>query len=154
MKKKKATRSSALLILQDHRISIEDILESALALYAPDEEVDANKNLHEIKDRLKHVITKQCRDVNVYSLIMAATSLDEKIGDGTLRIRGDPASILCDELIGMSIAEYIGGKKALFNYIRYDTKKPGILAKLGVFMDDAIAGLIAGCMTKLFEDWK
>jgi len=35
-----------------------------------------------------------------------------------------------------------------------DVRKPGILAKLGVFMDDAIAGLIAGCMTKLFDEWR
>jgi alpha-ribazole phosphatase CobZ len=68
-----------------------------------------------------------------------------------MKIKGDPVYILSDELIGMSIAEYIGGKKALFNFVRYDQIKPGILKNLGVFLDDAIAGLIAGCMTKLFE---
>jgi phosphatidylglycerophosphatase A len=30
----------------------------------------------------------------------------------------------------------------------YDTRKPGILGRLGVFMDDALGGLIAGCMKK------
>jgi hypothetical protein len=33
-------------------------------------------------------------------------------------------------------------------------KKPGILSRLPIFLDDAIGGLIAGCMTKLFEEWK
>jgi alpha-ribazole phosphatase CobZ len=58
---------------------------------------------------------------------------------------------MTDELIGMCIAEYIGGKKALFNFIRYDKHKPGIIRELDVFLDDAVAGLIAGCMTKIFD---
>ena len=66
----------------------------------------------------------------------------------------DPVNILSDELIGIAIGEYIGGKKALFNFVRYDMKKPGILSRLPIFLDDAIGGLIAGCMTKLFEEWK
>ena len=40
---------------------------------------------------------------------------------------------------------------ALFNFFYYDTRKPGILAELPPFLDDAIGGFIAGCMTRLFQ---
>ncbi len=63
--------------------------------------------------------------------------------------RLEERGIVADELIGIDIAEYIGGKKALFNFFYYDTRKPGILSRLGVFMDDAIGGLIAGCMSRM-----
>lgn len=130
------------------------MIESALVLYTPYDEVDVEKSTEEIKRRLKKVIIDQCSDINVQVLIAAAIYLDDEIEKGTLGIDDDPASLLSDELIGIAIAEYIGGKKALFNIIRYDKEKPAILSKLNVFLDDAIGGLIAGCMTKLFEAWK
>jgi alpha-ribazole phosphatase CobZ len=61
----------------------------------------------------------------------------------------DVACIVAAELIGINIAEYIDGKKALFNFFYYDTRKQGILEHLGVSMGDAIGGLIAGCMTEM-----
>jgi phosphatidylglycerophosphatase A len=47
-----------------------------------------------------------------------------------------------DEVLGLGIAAYIGGYKGVFDYVRYDKAKPGILGKLGPFMDDVIGGLI------------
>jgi phosphatidylglycerophosphatase A len=52
----------------------------------------------------------------------------------------------------MAIAECIGGTYARFEFTRYDQKKPGILAKLGPFLDDAVAGLIAGCTSRLYSE--
>ena len=63
----------------------------------------------------------------------------------------DPASLVADEILGMSIANYIGGTNALFNFKRYDTEKPGILSKLDPMLDDIVGGLIAGIMTKIYE---
>ncbi|MEW6070039.1 MAG: phosphatidylglycerophosphatase A [Candidatus Thermoplasmatota archaeon] len=140
-------------LLAEKGITIGAMVQAAVALYTPWAKVDKNKSLREIKRKLKSMIIKQCEDINVQLLISAAAYLEDKHQTGEIKIAGDPVNVLCDELIGIAIAEYIGGKKALFNYIRYDTKKPGILAKLGIFLDDAVAGLIAGCMTKLFEDW-
>jgi alpha-ribazole phosphatase CobZ len=94
----------------------------------------------------------ECSDINIALLLAAALhSEEEEINKGRAGEAGetDAACIVADELIGLDIAEYIGGKKALFNFIYYDTRKPGILSRLGVFMDDAIGGLIAGCMTKM-----
>ncbi|MDD1659376.1 MAG: hypothetical protein LUP92_03935 [Methanomicrobiales archaeon] len=52
----------------------------------------------------------------------------------------------------MAIAEYIGGTCARFEFTRYDQKKPGILSGLGPFLDDAVAGLIAGCTSRLYSE--
>jgi alpha-ribazole phosphatase CobZ len=97
-------------------------------------------------EKFLNVLRKALQDVNVISLIKAAEYLD------TLNlVDDDPAYLVADELIGIQIAEYIGGKNALFNFFRYDTHKPGILAKLPPFQDDAYGGLIAGCMTRAFQ---
>lgn len=140
--------------LKEKDISTDDMIESALLLYVPSSEVDANKDGAEIRRRLKKTISDQCSDINVQLLISAAILLDDSIEKGIVGVDGDFSNILSDELIGIAIAEYIGGKKALFNFVRYDREKPGILSELGVFLDDAVGGLIAGCMTKLFEEWK
>ena len=62
----------------------------------------------------------------------------------------DHACLIADEVLGLSIAKYIGGYKGLFDYVRYDKAKPGILGKLGPFMDDVIAGLIGGVSSNMY----
>ncbi|MCD6373471.1 MAG: phosphatidylglycerophosphatase A, partial [Thermococcus sp.] len=86
-------------------------------------------------------------DINVQALLLSALLLEENFS-----VEGDPVNFVADELIGIDIAEYIGGKMALFNFFYYDTKKPGILAELPPFLDDVIGGFIAGCMTRLFQE--
>lgn len=124
-------------------ITIEKMVDAAMALYVDDKHTKESEE--KIRFKLKDVILKECKDVNVESLLLAAIFLDE-------RQHEDPVFLIADELIGINISEYIGGKKALFNFIRYDREKPGVLSELGPFLDDAIGGLIAGCMTKLFDE--
>ncbi len=45
-----------------------------------------------------------------------------------------------------------GGPMPGLSFTRYDQKKPGILSKLGPFLDDAVAGLIAGCTSRLYSE--
>jgi hypothetical protein len=59
-----------------------------------------------------------------------------------------------DEVIGMSIAKYISGDKGIFEYVRFDKLKPGILSTLGPFMDDVIAGLIGGASANMYSRGK
>lgn len=59
-----------------------------------------------------------------------------------------------DEVIGMSIAKYISGDKGIFEYVRFDKLKPGILSKLGPFMDDVVAGLIGGASANMYSRGK
>ena len=98
--------------------------------------------------RLKERINKALADTNVAVLITGAILLEEKliIQDPDSVYASDPLWLLADEIIGISIAELIGGPKAKLVFTHYDQNKPGILATLGPFLDDAMAGLIAGCM--------
>jgi phosphatidylglycerophosphatase A len=52
----------------------------------------------------------------------------------------------------MTIANYIAGARGIFEYIRYDQAKPGILRTLGPIANDAIGGLIAGVSSKIYSD--
>ncbi len=136
--------------LEERGIHLEDMVSTALELYTPAE--GENKDIAVIKERLEETIKKECSDVNVALLLASAFRMDEEeIRSGRAGKAGeaDAVCIVADELIGINIAEYIGGKKALFNFFYYDTRKPGILSRLDVFMDDAIGGLIAGCMSKM-----
>ena len=99
-------------------------------------------------ERLKERMNKALADTNVAVLITGAILLEEKliIQDPDSVYASDPLWLLADEIIGISIAELIGGPKAKLVFTHYDQNKPGILATLGPFLDDAMAGLIAGCM--------
>ncbi|NJE26724.1 alpha-ribazole phosphatase CobZ [Thermococcus sp. MV5] len=125
--------------LNSKGITLEKMLDTAMELYIGD-------NRKSIRKRLRDIMLLYLGDVNVQALIKAALLLEEN-----LIIKEDPVELVADELIGIDIAEYIGGKMALFNFFYYDTKKPGILKELPPFLDDAIGGFIAGCMTKLLE---
>ena len=115
------------------------MLDAAMKLYVGD-------NPKEVREKLKSLMLHYLEDINVQALLTAALLLEESFD-----VKGDPVNLVADELIGINLAEYIGGKMALFNFFYYDTKKPGILKELSPFLDDAIGGFIAGCMTKLFE---
>ena len=139
--------------LEERGIGLDEMVKTALELYVPvaGEDVD----MEELSRRLESRIKKETADTNVALLLAAAMHAEEEeIKKGRAGSAGetDAASIVADELIGMDIAEYIGGKRALFNFFYYDTRKPGILSRLGVFMDDAIGGLIAGCMTRMLQE--
>lgn len=136
--------------LAERGITIEEMVSTALELYVP--VGDDPTNEEELRRRLGEIMRKECADLNVALLLAAALHAEEEeIHRGRAGRAGgeDAACIVADELIGIDIAEYIGGKRALFNFFYYDTRKPGMLKRLGVFMDDAIGGLIAGCMTKM-----
>jgi len=135
--------------LMDNGVSIDDIVDSAMGLYVshgmPPEAAAA-----EIEKKIK----KYLDDPNVSSLILGAILLEDELYHKreNSEIADDPVFLLSDEIIGMAIAECIGGTYARFEFTRYDQKKPGILAKLGPFLDDAVAGLIAGCTSRLYSD--
>ena len=135
--------------LLNRGISCEDIVAAAMELYVshgmPEEQAAAE---------IKRKIVKCFDDPNVSSLLLGAILLEDELfcRRKNSEIADDPVFLLSDEIIGMAIAECIGGTYARFEFTRYDQKKPGILSKLGPFLDDAIAGLIAGCTSRLYSD--
>ena len=133
-----------------------DVIQSTLATYGITIDLLCDAAFQCIPDisaqsdpeRLKERINKALADTNVAVLITGAILLEEKliIQDPDSVYASDPLWLLADEIIGISIAELIGGPKAKLVFTHYDQNKPGILAILGPFLDDAMAGLIAGCM--------
>ncbi|MDR3223125.1 MAG: phosphatidylglycerophosphatase A [Methanobrevibacter sp.] len=127
-----------------------------------DELVDAGMELlvgvedrKEIRIKLKNQLLKSISDINVIALIIAAIRTEEDFMGKTLReinVDDDPAYLYSDEVLGLAIANQIAGTKATFNFKRYDEIKPGILSKLDPMSDDIFAGLIAGAMSKIFDE--
>ena len=60
-------------------------------------------------------------------------------------------SLLADELIGIAISNYIAGSKGLFEYVRFDRKKPSVIRRLGPFGDDAVGALVAGASSNVYS---
>ena len=135
--------------LQEKGVSLDAIVAAAMELYVSHgmDENDATQNLHK-------KIKKYLQDPNVSSLLLGAILLEDELYHNRpdSEIRDDPVFLLSDEIIGMAIAECIGGTYARFEFTRYDQKKPGILSELGPFLDDAVAGLIAGCTSRLYSE--
>lgn len=135
--------------LQDRGITVDALVSTAMELYVS-HGMSASLAGVEIKNRIK----KYLEDPNVSSLILGAILLEDELyhNRADSEIKDDPIFLLSDEIIGMAIAECIGGTYARFEFTRYDQKKPGILSTLGPFLDDAMAGLIAGCTSRLYSE--
>jgi alpha-ribazole phosphatase CobZ len=138
-------------VLSRHGVDLDSLVEAGFALYAG--ELTTEQTVTK-KRQLRELLEANINDLNVTLLIVAASHLDGLLtsDDETRTLTSDdPAFLVADELIGMSIAEYIAGKRGLFNYVRYDREKPGIIGGLPPFMDDAVGALVAASMTRLFE---
>jgi alpha-ribazole phosphatase CobZ len=135
--------------LEDRGVEMKAILEAAMALYVPH-----GISSGEASGRIEVRLRKALQDPNVSSLLIGAMLLEDELyrKRKSSEIADDPVFLLSDEIIGMAIAEYIGGTCARFEFTRYDQKKPGILSSLGPFMDDAVAGLIAGCTSRFYSE--
>ena len=135
--------------LAEKGVTMDEIVEAAMALYVP-HGMPADKARGAIRARIEKSLT----DPNVASLLLGAVLLEEELywNRPDSEIKDDPVFLLSDEIIGMAIAECIGGTYARFEFTRYDQKKPGILSRLGPFLDDAVAGLIAGCTSRLYSE--
>ncbi|HOK57922.1 MAG TPA: alpha-ribazole phosphatase CobZ [Methanothrix sp.] len=140
-------------VLRDEGITVDDIVATALELYVPHPGVETREKADAVFRReLKIALS----DPNLALLIYAGVLLEERGRRGMLpNLRGedyerDLTYLIADEVLGMSIAKYIGGYKGTFEYVRYDKAKPGILARLGPFMDDVIGGLIGGVSSNMY----
>ncbi len=132
------------MILDKINISLEELIDSALSLYIGDK-----NEIPKVREKLKDIMVKEINNPNVYLLILAAYLLDKEIKE---EFKDDPNYIYADEVIGLAIANDIAGTKGIFNFRFYDKHKPGVIGRLDregyIFLDDAIAGFIAGCMSK------
>lgn len=130
-------------------ILIGDLVDAGMELLEGEEVTD------ELKSKMRKQLLKSLTDINVIALLVAAMRSEQDLSGNRIRevdISDDPAYLYSDEVLGLAIANQIGGTKAAFNFKRYDEAKPGIIYGLPPMLDDIFAGLIAGCMSKIFEE--
>ena len=145
---------------QDIPLSLLDLM--AEAGVEVSELVDAGMDLlvglertSELEKLLEKQILKSLEDINVEVMVLAGIRLEDDLQNHRIKginVDDDPSYLYADEVLGMAIANQIAGTKAIFNFKRYDEVKPGIIGNLGPILDDVFAGLVAGCMSKIFEE--
>lgn len=155
--------------LEKRGITLKDLIDTALELFVPHPGVETKEKAIEIlKEEFKHALS----DVNVSCLEVACFRLEEDAKSGlvpslrTERFKGpwpwrakkvldedvlvEGPGLVADEILGIAIANYIAGAAGIFEFIRFDQTKPGILKNLGPIINDAIGGLIAGVSSKMY----
>ncbi len=148
-----AEKPPLLVYLQARGITLNDLIETAMELYIPHPGV-------ETKEDAQRIITEEfydaLSDVNVACMVDACYRAEEDGKAGLIpgltqeRFSGRPG-LVADELLGMAIATYIAGAKGIFEFIRFDQNKPGILSKLGPIVNDGIGALVAGCSSNMYS---
>ena len=139
--------------LERKGVGLEDMIEAALRLFVPHPGVE---NRAKARSALTLEFKEALSDVNVSTLVVACYRAEEDAYRGLIpnltreRFMGRPG-LVTDELLGMTIANYIAGAKGIFEFVRFDQNKPGILSKLGPISNDAIGGLIAGCSSNMYS---
>jgi len=139
--------------LEDRGITLKDMIDTALELFVPHPGVETKEKAIEL---LREEFFEALSDVNVSCLEVACFRAEEDAKSGLIpgltkeRFMGRPG-LVADELLGMTIANYIAGAKGIFEFIRFDQTKPGILKKLGPITNDAIGGLIAGVSSNMYS---
>lgn len=140
-------------ILEEEGITVDMLVDTALELYAPHPGLETREMAEE---RFRRELDIAISDANLCLLIYSGILLEREGEKGSLpnisrsSYEKDLTFIIADEVMGMSIAKYISGDKGIFEFVRFDKQKPGILSKLGPFMDDIIGGLIGGVSANMY----
>ncbi len=138
--------------LEKKDISLKSLIHSALEMFVPHPGVETEEKAAEL---LRQEFLDVLADVNVSTLIVAAFRAQEDAEKGLIpgltkeRFLGRPG-LVADELIGIAIATYIGGSRGMFEFVRFDQAKPGILKRLPPLTNDAIGALVAGVSSNVY----
>lgn len=127
-------------------ILIGDLVDAGMEL------VDGIEVTDKLRDKMESQILKSLTDINVIALLVAAMRTEQDLSDNRIREFDASDYLYTDEVLGLAIANQIAGTKATFNFKRYVEEEPGIIYGLPPMLDDIFAGLIAGCMSKIFEE--
>jgi len=139
--------------LETKGITLSDLISTALELFVPHPGVESREKAIQI---LTAEFNDVFSDVNVSCLVVACYMAEDEARAGRIpnltveRFLGRPG-LVTDELLGMTIANYIAGARGIFEFVRFDQQKPGILSKLGPIVNDAIGGLVAGCSSNMYS---
>jgi len=137
--------------LQERGITLDALVKAGMELFIGAK----STSFQNTRALLREELRKSLADINVAALMLAAVRLEEDAKRGLIpelsseAFRQDPVILVADECIGSQIANYLAGTWGTYNFLRYDRFKPGIISKLGPFMDDAVAGLVGGTLAKI-----
>ncbi len=140
--------------MEEYGVYLKDLIDSCLELFVYHSSMGKKSKVRKV---LEEEFQKALTDINVAALLISGFRLEEDGVSGLIpgleseRYLQDPVNLIADELLGMAIANYIAGSWGIFEYVRFDQKKPGVLRDLGPFLDDAIGGLIAGVSSKTYS---
>lgn len=140
-------------ILAGIGLNEEVLLSTAMELYVPHPGIETKEKAEKV---FRQELDVALGDPNLCILVYAGILLEHAGKAGELpnlsrdSYERDLTFLICDEVLGMSIANYIAGHKGMFEYVRFDKLKPGIIRELGPFMDDVIAGLIGGVSSSMY----
>jgi alpha-ribazole phosphatase CobZ len=138
--------------LEKHDVSLKSLIHCALEMFVPHPGIESEEKAAEM---LREEFLDVLSDVNISILETAAFHAQEDAEKGLIpgltqeRFRGRPGPV-ADEILGIAIASYIGGTRAVFEYVRFDQAKPGILKKLGSITNDAVGALVAGVSSNVY----
>jgi alpha-ribazole phosphatase CobZ len=141
-----------LAFLEKRDIPLKSLIDCALEMFVPHPGVETKEKAVEM---LREEFLDVLNDVNIAILETAAFHAQEDAEKGLIpgltqeRFKGRPGPV-ADEILGIAIATYIGGTRAVFEYVRFDQAKPGILKKLGSITNDAIGALVAGVSSNVY----
>jgi alpha-ribazole phosphatase CobZ len=139
--------------LEDQGVTLKDMIDTALEMFVPHPGVETKEKAVELfKDGFYEALS----DVNISVLEVACFRAEEDARAGKVPLLPvkqftTRPGLIVDELLGMIIANYIAGARGIFEYVRFDQSKPGILRKLGPIANDAIGGLIAGVSSRVYS---
>ena len=140
--------------LRERGITLEDMVSAGLEMFVPHPGVESKERAAEM---LREELLELASDVNVCSLVLAGLRLEEDARRGLIpglaasSYSKDPVFLVADEVLGMSIANYAAGILGLLEYMRFDRAKPGVLKRLGPFVDDVVGALIAGASSRMYS---
>lgn len=100
------------------------------------------------------------RDPNVWALVMAASELDALAAAGAVpglsaeEHAADTPRVVVDELLGVALADYLGGFNAvLTTYWVERVKREGGFKELSMFSDDVFSALLAAAYLELYRKY-
>jgi alpha-ribazole phosphatase CobZ len=139
--------------LEKQGITLQSLIDCALEMYVPHPGMET---VEKATAMLTEEFLDALNDVNIAILETAAFHVQEDAERGLIpgltqeRFRGRPGPV-ADEILGLAIATYIGGTRGVFEYVRFDQAKPGLLKKLGSITNDAIGALVAGVSSNVYS---
>lgn|GEM_PF-324618 len=116
----------------------------------------------EVRARLRKLLLKVLRDPNVWAFLIAARELDLHGVAGTIpglsreEFLRDTVKVVADELIGLALATYVAGAKAMFSTYWVERLKVKDVLRdvktLPMFEDDVASALAASILTLLYNE--